>query len=276
MAQPDFLYSIPALYIVCFLALAMFLAMKTGLVLAKTKKSALPAEKNSAETIITALYALLGFILAFTYNMSESRFEKRKAHIVEEANAIGTALLRCDLYEDSTRLELRKNFYQYIQARIHFYEAGRDINELNKAIENTDKLAAKIWGTATAHAKKYPGNYIVANQSIPSINEMIDMVTTRNAGLQSTVPPIIVIMLLMLCILISLFTGYHFASYKTDWLVVAGFIITICLVVYITLDLDRPRRGLINMDTAQQHIFNLKKSFSAEEIKKYQLATVVH
>jgi hypothetical protein len=276
MAQPDFLYSIPALYIVCFLALAMFLAMKTGLVLAKTKKSALPAEKNSAETIITALYALLGFILAFTYNMSESRFEKRKAHIVEEANAIGTALLRCDLYEDSTRLELRKNFYQYIQARIHFYEAGRDINELNKAIENTDKLAAKIWGTATAYAKKYPGNYIVANQSIPSINEMIDMVTTRNAGLQSTVPPIIVIMLLMLCILISLFTGYHFASYKTDWLVVAGFIITICLVVYITLDLDRPRRGLINMDTAQQHIFNLKKSFSAEEIKKYQLATVVH
>ncbi len=276
MLASDFLYSIPALYIVCFLALAMFLAMKTGLVLANTKKSVLPAEKNSAETIITALYALLGFILAFTYNMSESRFEKRKAHIVEEANAIGTALLRCDLYEDSTRLELRKNFYQYIQARIHFYEAGRDTNELNKAIENTDKLAAKIWSIATANAKKYPGNYIVANQSIPSINEMIDMVTTRNAGLQSTVPPIIVIMLLMLCILISLFTGYHFASYKTDWLVVAGFIITICLVVYITLDLDRPRRGLINMNSANQHIFNLKKSFSAEEIRIYQLATVVH
>jgi hypothetical protein len=250
MLASDFLYSISALYIVCFLALAMFLAMKTGLVLAKNKKSALLAEKSSAETIITALYALLGFILAFTYNMSESRFEKRKAHIVEEANAIGTALLRCDLYEDSTRLELQKNFYQYIQARIHFYEAGRDTNELNKAIEATDKIAGKIWATATAHAKKYPGNYIVTNQSIPSINDMIDMVTTRNAGLEATVPPIIVMMLLILCIGISLFTGYYFAGYRTDWLVVSGFIITICMVVYITLDLDRPRRGLINMNKA--------------------------
>ncbi|MFM2362560.1 MAG: hypothetical protein RLZZ316_1462 [Bacteroidota bacterium] len=276
MLASDLLYSIPALYIVCFLALAMFLAMKTGLVLAKNKKSALLAEKSSAETIITALYALLGFILAFTYNMSESRFEKRKAHIVEEANAIGTALLRCDLYEDSTRLELRKNFYQYIQARIHFYEAGRDTNELNKAIEATDKIAGKIWATATVHAKKYPGNYIVANQSIPSINDMIDMVTTRNAGLEATVPPIIVMMLLILCIGISLFTGYYFAGYRTDWLVVSGFIITICMVVYITLDLDRPRRGLINMNTTQTHILKLKTNFSAEEIKIYQLATGVH
>jgi hypothetical protein len=276
MLASDFLYSIPALYIVCFLALAMFLAMKTGLVLAKNKKSALHAEKSSAETIITALYALLGFILAFTYNMSESRFEKRKTHIVEEANAIGTALLRCDLYDDSTRLVLRKNFYQYIQARIHFYEAGRDTNELNKAIAATDAMGAKIWATATAYAKKQPGTYIVATQSIPSINDMIDMVTTRNAGLEATVPPIIVIMLLMLCIGISLFTGYYFAGYKTDWMVVSGFIITICLVVYITLDLDRPRRGLINMNTTQTHILKLEKNFSGAEIKIYQLATGVH
>ena len=96
--------------------------------LAKKKTHTAETAKSSAETIITALYALLCFILAFTYNMSESRFEKRKTHIVEEANAIGTALLRCDLYEDSTRSVLRKDFYHYVQARIDFYEAQR--NEL--------------------------------------------------------------------------------------------------------------------------------------------------
>lgn len=270
MAQSDFLYSIPALYIVCFLALAMFLAMKTGLVLAKNKKSMVPAEKSSAETILTALYALLGFILAFTYNMSESRFEKRKAHIVEEANAIGTALLRCDLYDDSVRSSLRKDFFHYINARVAFYNAGREEQALVKAITTTDSIATKIWLKAANDAKKHPDNFITANQSIPALNAMIDITTTRNAGLQSTVPPVIVIMLLLLCIAISLFTGYYFAAYKTDWLVVSGFIITTCIVVYITLDLDRPRRGLINMNTAQQHIVKLLDSFTKEEVTGFK------
>ena len=95
------------------------------------------------------------------------------------------------------------------------------------------------------------------------------MVTTRNAGLLSTVPPVIVMMLLALCVGIRLFTGYYFAAYKTDRLVVTGFIITICMVVYITLDLDRPRMGLINMDSTHLHILKLQDSFTPEEINEY-------
>jgi len=37
----------------------------------------------------------------------------------------------------------------------------------------------------------------------------------------------------------------------------AGFIILITLVIFVILDLDRPRRGFINLDRSQQHMKDL-------------------
>ncbi len=44
-----------------------------------------------------AMFALLGLLIAFTFSGAAERFERRRALIVEEANAIGTAYLRLDL-----------------------------------------------------------------------------------------------------------------------------------------------------------------------------------
>src|SRR6476620_1637047 len=49
------------------------------------------------------LLGLLGLLLAFTFSMSNFRFDMRRELLVEEANNIGTAVLRADLYPDSTR-----------------------------------------------------------------------------------------------------------------------------------------------------------------------------
>ena len=46
---------------------------------------------------------------------------------MEEANDIGTAILRSDLYPDSIRNEFRKDFKNYVQARIEFFDAGHDL-----------------------------------------------------------------------------------------------------------------------------------------------------
>ncbi len=44
-----------------------------------------------------AVFALLGLLVAFTFSGAASRFDARRALVVEEANAIGTAYLRLDL-----------------------------------------------------------------------------------------------------------------------------------------------------------------------------------
>src|SRR4051794_33487698 len=44
-----------------------------------------------------AIYALLGLLIAFTFSGAASRFDERRALIVQEGNDIGTAYLRLDL-----------------------------------------------------------------------------------------------------------------------------------------------------------------------------------
>src|SRR5947207_2659562 len=44
-----------------------------------------------------ALLAILGLLLAFTFSMSNSRFDVRRQLIIEEANDIGTVTLRTDI-----------------------------------------------------------------------------------------------------------------------------------------------------------------------------------
>lgn len=50
-------------------------------------------------TIVTGLFGMLAFLLAFTFNMAATQYEKRKLNVVLEANDIGTAYLRADLID---------------------------------------------------------------------------------------------------------------------------------------------------------------------------------
>src|SRR5204863_5742831 len=54
-------------------------------------------------TETSGLTGLLFFLLAFTFSMSASRYDARRTTVIEEANDIGTAILRSDLYPDSVR-----------------------------------------------------------------------------------------------------------------------------------------------------------------------------
>src|SRR4051794_21066793 len=44
-----------------------------------------------------AVFGLMGLLIAFTFSAAATRFDARRALIVEEANAIGTSYLRLDL-----------------------------------------------------------------------------------------------------------------------------------------------------------------------------------
>ena len=46
-----------------------------------------------------------------------------------------------------------------------------------------------------------------------------------------------------------------------DWVVITGFILLACIVIYITLDLSRPMRGFIRPDVGQERIEQLQKMF---------------
>lgn len=210
-------------------------------------------KETSPSAIEGSLFGLLGLLLAFTFSMSASRYDARKAIIVDEANDIGTALLRSDLYSDSLRNAFRNDFNNYIKARIDYYEAGRDTGLISKAKQRTNDFAALLWSKA-ATASKDPKNLAATNQMIPALNAMIDATTLREAAGKGRVPDSIVLLLFILSLSCSFFAGYVIpTNEKMEKITILGFILLTVVVIYVILDLDRPRRGIINMDEQQQY-----------------------
>lgn len=221
--------------------------------------------KNQSEEKLPetgSLVALLFFLLAFTFGMSGDRYDSRRKAVVEEANNIGTAILRSDLYADSSRTLFRKDFKEYVETRISYYEVGANAKGVIKADSVSQIISGRLWKRATQLSKD-PANLAATQQMIPALNDMIDITTTRLAGEKAKVPQSILVMLFFLAMIIAFYGGYADGRKgKIDWLVQIGFCLLVSLVVLFTLDLDRPRRGFVNLDVPNQTIIDLRKNFN--------------
>lgn len=217
-------------------------------------------EKADLGSINGTLLGLLGLLLAFTFSMSNSRFDTRRKLVIEEANIIGTAILRTDIYPDSIRKVLRANLKDYVTARIAFYKAGMNIDEIVVNYQKADDVAKKTWSLAAAYAKE-DDITTRTSQLIPALNDMIDITTTRRAAGEATIPDSIMYFLFILCCCSAFLLGYD-QKFKIDWVVVMGFATMLSATVFTIIDLDRPRSGLISLDNANQKIIELQEMFN--------------
>jgi hypothetical protein len=241
----SFLNDLDSEYIVfclfCLMLAAIWLGYKIGLKKTKTDN------KNSE--ISSSLLGLLALILGFSFAMAGSRFENRKDNLIDEANCIGTALLRSDIYPDSLKNEFKKDFESYIDSRRDYYLLDNDEEKLMGSLKQSAKASEKLWRRATFYAKD-KDYFIQSNMMLPALNAMFDSATKSNMVFNSKVPETIVYLLLAFSIIISFFIGYNSGlEKKINTKFITGFCFLICVVIFITLDLDRPRRGLIKLET---------------------------
>ena len=181
--------------------------------------------------------------------------------LCRRANDIGTAVLRADLYSDSVRNAFRTDFKTYLEARIAYYENVADTILFYKAKEDAAKAAGALWSRAMQQSK-LPNMLIPSNNMIPALNSMFDIATTREVALKARVPDVIVYMLFILALASSFIAGFtSLAIRHKDWIVVAGFALLSSMIIYITLDLGRPLRGIIKSDVGEQAILDLRKMF---------------
>lgn len=216
--------------------------------------------KSELGAINGTLLGLLGLLLAFTFGMASSRHDARRNVVIEEANDIGTAILRADLYPDSIRNLLRLNFKNYVDARIAFYDAGSNYDLIVENYLKADSISKNLWNIATTDAK-INAVFLRTAQMVPALNAMIDITTTRRSLGESTVPDSIMYFLFLLCLCSSFLLGYDNKSGKIDRILVAGLAIMLSFTVYNIIDLDRTRSGLINMDVPNQKIEELRGMF---------------
>ncbi len=239
------LFDLDAVYIVIILFVFMLTAVWIGykIGLKKTKS------ENKNPEISSSLLGLLALILGFTFAMAGSRYENRKNNLIDEANCIGTAILRADIYPDSLKNEFKKDFKSYLDSRRDYYLLDNNEEKLTASLKQSGVESGKLWNRATFYAKN-KDYFIQSTMMLPALNEMFDSASKSNMVLNSKVPETIIYLMLAFSVIISFFIGYNSGlEKKINTKFIIGFCFLICIVILITLDLDRPRRGLIKLDT---------------------------
>jgi hypothetical protein len=218
-----------------------------------------PVTPPNIGSLETAVFALLGLMIAFTFSGGLSRFDVRRAQVVQEANAIGTAWLRLDLLAPSAQPNLRKTFRDYVDSRISTYRAIADLTAARTELAHSQDLQNEIWRQAV-EATRAPGSHPqAALLLLPALNDMFDITTVRVAATQMHPPLIIYAMLIGLAVASALLAGYQSAGEKAiDWVHQIGFAAIIALTVYVILDIEYPRLGLIRMDAIDQLLVNVR------------------
>jgi hypothetical protein len=209
-----------------------------------------------------AVFALLGLLIAFTFSGAASRFDARRQLIVEEANDIGTAYLRLDLLPPITQAPLRENFRRYVDARLGSTRGILDSESARAEHMRALGLQAEIWRDAVA-ASQQSSTTQASMLLLPALNAMIDITTTRTTAVQMHPPFVIFFLLGGIALASSLFAGYSMAEASArSWLHVLGFAAILALSVYVILDLEYPRLGLIRVDAFDQVLVNVRDSMN--------------
>jgi hypothetical protein len=207
-----------------------------------------------------AVFSLLGLLIAFTFSGAAARFDARRQYIVQEANNLGTAWLRLEVLPPSAAAELRELFRQYLDSRVRTYQNLRDVPATKAELARSQNLQNEIWTNAVA-AGRDAGSQPVHALLLSALNEMFDITTTRTEAMKLHPPGIIFGMLGILSLAASLLAGYGMAGGKSrSWIHILGFAGVMAVTVYVILDLEYPRRGLIRVDPADQVLMELREN----------------
>jgi hypothetical protein len=213
-----------------------------------------------------AVFALLGLLIAFTFSGASSRFDARRQLIVEETNDIGTAYLRLDLLPADAQSALRESFRRYLDARLEVYRKLPDIAAAKGSLTTANELQTQIWRQAVAASRAEGASPAAPILLLPALNAMIDITTTRTMAAQMHPPTVVFVMLFGLSLAASLLAGYGMTGSKVrSWFHMTGFALVMAIAVYVILDIEYPRLGLIRVDAFDQALIDLRESMNRDK-----------
>jgi len=193
-----------------------------------------------------AMLGVVGLILAFGLSLALSRYEDRRAAIVDEANTIGTTYLRAQTLAEPVRSTSLDLLVAYTESAIRFSNSIPGTAEQEAAAEAEHGLQRRLWGLAGQALDAAP-QASAPRLYVETLNQMIDAQTTRSAALTNQVPTTVLLLeILGACIALGLLAAY-LALVGRGF---AGILIASLLVaflLFVTADLDRPTRGLIRI-----------------------------
>lgn len=199
--------------------------------------------------IQSSMLGILALLIGFTFSLSLQRFESRSLAVVDEANAIGTASLRAELLPVSVRGQMQQLLHEYVDLRVATGTLALDqAAERAALLAQAGRMQQTLWTLAGKAVAEDP-NPVTTGLFVQALNEMIDSFGRRSAELDRHVPELVLLLLYGVFVVSGGLIGYacgvagHRPSRASHVMVML-----IVLLMFVIIDLDRPHRGLIQVD----------------------------
>jgi hypothetical protein len=245
----EFFYGFPsggiALAILALTAIAMEAGFRAG---RRASAGTTETARSQVQAIQGSLLGVLALMLGFTFAIALERFNSRSEALVHEANAIGTAYLRSALLPDGPRAAAGAVFAAYADTRAKTitltWERRAERGSLNAEAQ---RLQGVLWAQAT-EAGRVSSSSAITGLYLQSLNEMFDAHASLMAQVNRHVPLLVLLLLFSAFVISGGLIGYTtgLANYRAP----AATFVMIALVVllmFMIMDLDRPRRGIIEV-----------------------------
>lgn len=235
---------------------AMLACMEIGFRIGRGGDAAL----GGKETVLIegAIFALLGLLVAFTFSGAAGRIDQRRALIVDEANAVGTAYLRLSLLPAQVREHLQTRFRRYVDGRLAAYRALPDIDAAGQHITVVERIQREIWTIAVDATRDDQAARLLL---LPAINDMFDIAAKRTAAARMHPSPIVFGLLFGLALLSSLLAGRATAAHGgRPVLHAVVYALAMTAAVYVIVDMEFPRFGLIRVDAFDSLLLDARKA----------------
>jgi hypothetical protein len=204
-----------------------------------------------------AVFGLLGLIIALTFNGAVSRFEARRALVIDEANSIATAFRRVDILAADSRPALRESLRRYLDLRIEAYRSFPDLGEVRAALDASERIQQDIWQQAIASSSEGPPARTALLAQV--LNQMFELAAKQRAAILMHPPMVVFAIMFVVALIASMLAGYAMATRGSrDRLRTLCFSTVTAFAFYVILDIEFPRLGLIRVDAADQALLDVR------------------
>ena len=200
--------------------------------------------RKRVDMIRNATLALVSFLIGFAFAGAGSRFIERQDMIVKEANAIGTAWLRAVMLPEPQKSELRVALKQYAADRSELVK-NYDSDDFPVLLAKAVGAQKRVWqaGVAGVGSDRQLVNFVM-----PPLNDVIDSHSAHLSAAHRHVPTLIIVVIVIMAALAMGMVGYDNGLVRKRYILLSCvFGLIAATSLWMTIDLDRPRHGLIRV-----------------------------
>lgn len=237
-AFDDFFVSLPLWVVYIFTLIAILGSITLGFRYALYRKKKFEGkDETSLGPVVSGLMGLLAFILAFTFGLSNNRFNDRKDLMLQEVSAIETAYYRTSLLPKENGSHLRKELRDYVAVRLQVFDETKSAEEL---INESELLKKKIWAEIMDLSEVSLKNPVLFSLMLGSVNDMFNLHTKRvTVGTIYHLPAVLWVALYLLVIFTMVGVGYTVGQgQRTNRVMVLVFALGFSSIILLINDLD--------------------------------------